>query len=159
MDCRDEATRVAAIKALAVLGDASCISALASAATAGGETGKAAIDTLNTIRGEGVGEAMSRLLDSGDAAVKAAIIKVMATRGDRTVAPAMLKAAADKDPNIRRDAINGLAGAGGPEQVPGMLKLLLACKDDSERSALSKANAPAALRAVWGRPTTLRSRC
>ena len=147
MGSRDEATRVAAIKALAVLGDASCVPFLAKAAIASGETGKAAIETLNTIRSEGVGEAMSRLLDSGNPAVKAGIIKVMATRGDRTVAPAMLKAAADKDPNIRRDAINGLAGAAGPEQVPGMLALLLACKDDSERSTLSKALSKAALRA------------
>jgi len=147
MNNEDQATSVAAIKSLAVLGDASCVAALAKAATAGGETGKAAIETLNAIRSEGVGEAMSRLLDSGDAAVKAGIIKVMATRGDRTVAPAMLKAAADKDPNIRRDAINGLSGAAGPGQVPGILKLLLSCKDDAERSALAKTLSRAALRA------------
>ena len=148
----DAETRIAAIKALAVLGDASCVPALAKVAAAGGEPGNAAIATLNSIRGDGVGEAMGRLLDSGDAAVKAGIIKVMATRADRTVAPAMLKAASDKDANIRSEAIKGLASAAGPEQVPGILGLLLSTKDDSQRSTLANALSRAALRA--GDPTT-----
>ncbi len=142
----DAETRIAAIKALAVLGDASCVPALAKVAAGGDEPGNAAIETLNSIRGEGVGEAMSRLLDSGDAGVKAGIIKVMATRADRTVAPAMLKAASDRDPNIRSEAIKGLASAAGPEQVPGILKLLLSTKDDSQRSALANALSRASLR-------------
>lgn len=143
----DQATRVAAIRALAVLGDASCVPALAKAAAGGGETGQAAIETLNRIRGDGVGAAMSRLLASGDAAVKAGIIKVMATRADRTVAPALLTAAADKNADIRREAITGLAAAAGPEQVPGILALLLSPADASERPALARALSLAALRA------------
>ncbi len=147
IDSDDAATRVAAVRALAVLGDASCVPALAKSAAGGGDTGTAAIETLNRIRGDGVGAAMSRLLESGDAAVKAGIIKVMATRADRTVAPALLTAASDQNADIRREAITGLAAAAGPDQVPGILALLLSPADTAERPALAKALSLAALRA------------
>jgi len=145
---RDEPVRIAAIRALAVLGDASSVPVLAKAVAAGGAVGDAALDSLNRLKGEGVGEAISRLLDSADAAVRAGILGVLTVRADRTMAPAMIKAARDSDETIRKAAIKGLAAAAGQEQLPDIVALLTAAKSDSERSGLETALASAAGRAA-----------
>ena len=142
----DEGVRAAAIKALAVLGDASSVPTLAKAASAGGAVGEAALDALNHLKGEGVGEAMAKLMDSPDTAIRAGILGVLAVRADPVTAPAMVKAARDSDENIRKVAIKGLAAAAGEKQLPDIVALLVAAKSDSERSGLETA-----LAAVAGR--------
>jgi HEAT repeat protein len=142
----NEEIRTAAIKALAVMGDATCVPVLAKAASGGGAAGDAAVETLNRIKGKGVGQAMAKLLDSPDASIRAGIIKVMTARADRTVAPAMVKAAGDKDEKIRAEAIRGLAVVAGPEELPGIVNLLVKTAAPSERTGLAKAMATAAMR-------------
>ncbi|MHC4248345.1 MAG: HEAT repeat domain-containing protein [Planctomycetota bacterium] len=146
IDSGNEPVRIAAIKALAVMGDASCVSVLARAAAAGGAVGDAAVDSLNRIKGEGIGRAMADLLDSPDPAVKAGIIKVITARADKTMAPAMVKAARDRDENIRSAALKGLATVAGLNEMPDMVDMLLEFEGGSERSALEKALAATALR-------------
>ena len=142
----NEAVRIAAIRALAVMGDASSVPILAKVASAGGEVGKAAVDSLGRIKGEGIGDAMSRLLDSSDPAIRAGIINVLTARADRTVAPAMVKAARDRDETIRRAAIKGLGVVAGLEQLPDIVDLLIENRDTSIRSDLEKALAATAMR-------------
>ncbi|MEA3367289.1 MAG: HEAT repeat domain-containing protein [Planctomycetota bacterium] len=142
----DEAVRVAAIQALAVLGDAGSVPVLAKAVAAGGPVRDAAVATLNRIRGEGVGEAIARLLGSSDAAVRAGIVEVLATRADKSMVPAMLKAARDKDGDVRASAIKGLEAAAGADELPELVGLLTRAEDGSERGALEKALAAAIAR-------------
>ncbi|MHC4503172.1 MAG: HEAT repeat domain-containing protein, partial [Planctomycetota bacterium] len=142
----NEAVRIAAIRALAVMGDASSVPILAKVASTGGEIGKAAVDSLNRIKGEGVGRAMADLLDSPDPAIRAGIINVMTARADRTVAPAMVKAARDRDETIRKAAIKGLAVVAGLKELPDIVDLLIENKDTSIRSELEKALAATAMR-------------
>ena len=141
---RDERVRVAALKALGTLGDASSVPMLAKAASAGGEVGKAAANSLNTLKGEGVGEAMSKLLDSPDAAIRGGILNVLIVRADKEMAPVMIKAAGDKDAKIRQAAVKGIAATGGEKELPAIVSLLLACKDPAERSGLESALASSA---------------
>jgi HEAT repeat protein len=146
IDSNDEAVRIAAIGALAVMGDASCIPVLAKVASAGGKVGEAAVGTLNSIKGDDIGRAMADLLDSPDPAVKAGIINVLTARADKTMAPAMVKAARDTDEKIRSAALKGLATVAGLDEMPAMVEMLLDFKDGSQRSALAKALAATALR-------------
>jgi len=141
-----EAVRVAAIKALGVVGDAASVEMLAKAAAAGGTTGQAAIDSLNRLKGEGVSEAMAKLLDSPEAAFRAGVLRVLSTRADKTMLPAMLKAARDSDEGVRKAAVAGLTAVAGGKELPGILDLLLTANSGTERLALQRAAGSAAMR-------------
>ncbi|MBE3069565.1 MAG: HEAT repeat domain-containing protein, partial [Planctomycetes bacterium] len=147
-DSKDETVRLAALRALAALGDVSSVPVLAKAASAGGKEGAVALDSLNRLRGEGVGEAMGKLLDSPDPVIRAGILGVMTVRNDKSMAPAMVKAAGNADANIRKTAIAGLAALAGEKELPDVVALLAATKDEAERSALERALASAAGRAA-----------
>jgi len=147
VESKDEGVRVAVMNALGILGDASSVPVLVKAAASGGAVGDAATGSLNQLKGEGVGEAIAKLLDSTDPVVRAGAIGVMTARADRTMAPAMVKAARDSDQTIRQAAIKGLAAAAGEEQLPDIVVLLTASKSDSERAGLETALAAAAGRA------------
>ena len=143
---QDEGVRIAAIRALATLGDAACVEPLARLAASGGATGQAAADSLTRLKGEGVADAMGKLLDSPDAPVRAGVLGVLANRADRSMAPVMLKAARDKDEAVRKAAIKGLTGAAGEKELPELVALLLAAETTSEQSALERAVAATARR-------------
>ncbi len=136
---KDEAVRIAAIRALGVIGDAASVEPLARAAAAAGAVGQAATDSLNRLKGEGVADAMGKLLDSPDPALRGGILGVLATRADKSMAPVMLKAARDKDEGVRKAAIKGLAVVCGHKELPELVALLLAAKTSSERTGLEKA--------------------
>ncbi len=143
---RDEDVRVAAIRALAALGDASSVPMLARLVAGGGDVGKAASETLNRLKGPGVGEAMSKLLDSPDAAFRAAILRVLTARADKTMVPAMLKAATDRHADVRKAAVKGLETVAGGKEMPSLVSLFLAAKDDADRAALKRAVSAAGMR-------------
>jgi len=139
VDSKDEPVRLAAVKALAVLGDASSVPVLVKTAAAGGPLGDAATKSLNELKGEGVGEAIGKLLDSPDAVVRAGAIGVLTARGDRSMCGEMLKAARDPDEKIRMAAIEGVGALGGCQVLPGIVSLLVASKPGAERDALDRA--------------------
>ncbi|MFW6162040.1 MAG: HEAT repeat domain-containing protein [Planctomycetota bacterium] len=148
LDSREEEVRVAAVRALGTIGDANCVAPLARLAAKGGRTGDAATDSLNRLKGKGVAAAMSQLLDSPEAALRAGILGVLATRADRSMAPVMLKAARDKEADVRKAAIKGLEATAGPEELPDLVSLLLEAERSSERAGLEKAIAAAARRST-----------
>jgi HEAT repeat protein len=138
LNADDEDVRLATIQALGNVGDVSTVPLLAKIASAGDKAGDAAIASLNSLRGDGIGIAMSNLLNSPDPAIKAGILGVLASRADKTTAPAMLKAAQDSDERIRKMAVKGLTAVGGEEELPGIVALLLSAQDD-EKSQLAGA--------------------
>ena len=146
VDSKDEAVRVAAIGALGVVGDASCVAKLAGAASAGGAVGQAATNSLNRLKGTGVGEALAKLLDSDDPALRKGILKVLTARADKTTIPAMLRAARDRDAQVRLAAARGLTAVAGAKELPALVSLLLAAKDAPQRGALARALSAGAMR-------------
>ncbi len=134
----DEGVRVAALQALARLGDADSVPVLAKAVAAGGPVRDAAVGALNRIRGEGVGQAIAKLLGSKDAAVRAGVVEVLATRADASMVPAMLEAARDEDGDVRASAVKGLEAAAGAGDLPHLVDLLVKA-DAGERGAIEKA--------------------
>ncbi len=142
----DPALRLAAVRALGTLGDASTVPVLAKAVAAGGELGEAATESLNRLGGEGVGEAMGRLLDSPEPGFRAAILRVLAARADKAMIPAMLKAALDENAAVRAAAVAGLTAAAGSDELDDLVKLLKATTDAGERDRLVRALSAAAMR-------------
>ena len=142
----DERVRVAALQALGRLGDADSVPVLAKAVAAGGPVRDAAVAALNRIRGEGVGQAIAKLLGSKDADVRAGIVEVLATRADKSMVPAMLEAARDKDAAVRASAYKGLEAAAGADALPELVSLLVQTKESGERGAIEKALAAAIAR-------------
>jgi HEAT repeat protein len=142
----DEAVRVGALQALGRLGDADSVPVLAKAVAAGGPVRDAAVAALNRIRGEGVGKAIAKLLGSKDADVRAGVVEVLATRADKSMVPAMLEAARDKDAAVRASAYKGLEAAAGAGALPEMVSLLVQTKESDERGAIEKALATAVAR-------------
>ncbi len=143
---KTETVRLAAIRALAVIGDAGSVPVLAKAAAGGGPAGQAAVDSLNRLRGAGVGEAMSKLLDDPDPAFRAGILGVLAVRADKTMIPAMLKAARDSDRAVRGAAVKGLEVVAARAELPALVSLLLETKDVGELAGLERALSAAAVR-------------
>ena len=143
---QDEGIRVAAIRALGVIGDAASVEPLARLVSKGGAVGDAATSSLNRLKGEGVAEAMGKLLDARDPALRAGILSVLATRADKSMAPLMLKAARDKDDAVRKAAYKGLEATAGEKELAPIVDLLLSAASTSEQSALEKALSAAARR-------------
>ncbi|MFP4058601.1 MAG: HEAT repeat domain-containing protein [Candidatus Brocadiia bacterium] len=146
LDGEHEEVRLAAIRALGVVGDAASVRPLARIAAAEGQAADAATQSLNRIQGEGVAEAMSKLLDSPQPALRAGILGVLATRADRAMIPAMLKAARDEDEAVRKAAAKGLEQVAGEDELGQLVQLLLDAKSSSERAALARALTAAARR-------------
>ena len=135
---RDKAVRLAAIRALGSLGDASCVPALVRAATANDEAGRAAAESLAQLRGDEVGAALARLLDSSEPGVRAVALAIIARRGERSAAPAVLRLARDRDPQGRKAAMDALDEVTGPEHLAQLADLLVSTKDSRERAVLAR---------------------
>lgn len=129
--------RVAAIRALAEIGDASVTLALADLQRdAEASVARAAKDALAGLAGPQVDAALMSQLAQGDAAARAGAIELLGQRRVLAAIPALLKAAADPEESVRVGAIKVLGDLGGTEQFQTLLGLLL------------QARAPATMQAV-----------
>ena len=106
---QDEEVRAAALEALGGVGDASAVSVLAqAAATAGDSEKKVARASLERLRGDNVDSVLIKSINSGDAEVRAEIIRAVAARGVTQAVGELLKAARDDNETVRREAIHAL---------------------------------------------------
>ncbi len=136
----DESVRLAAIKALAILGDASTVRLLASSAAAGGGAGRAAQASLARLFGEGVNDAIVRIIGAdGDATVRSAMIQAAIDRGANGAVAALLKAAADSDASVRKSAVKALGKLATADNMRPMVRMLLSARDSSERDHIERA--------------------
>jgi len=115
--------KTAAVEALGTLGDASTVAVLAGF-LADAELGKAAARSLTRIEGAGVDKAMIALLEKGSAAEKAGIAAVLRERSAKGAAPALLKAAADNDAEVRKAALKAIAALATVSECDGLIRLL-----------------------------------
>jgi HEAT repeat protein len=136
----DEGVRIAAIRAIAVLGNASSVGLLAEAAAGGGDAGTAAMDALRRLRGADVASALIEVVeDAGDPAVRAKTIEALNARRETTALPVLLRAAKDHESNVRNAAYRALGALGGAAQLPDIVTLLLGSESSSERRNLERA--------------------
>lgn len=137
----DTPVRLAAVKALAKIGNPSVVTALV--ALANEEAGqsalaKAAKATLTAIAGKEVDAAIIRLMETGNASQKAVAISLIEQRRIVSAFGLLQAAARDTDPALRKVAIDAFAQIATPADLPFFLDLLDANKDPAEVEPLRK---------------------
>lgn len=141
VDSGDATVKIAAIKALAVLGDAGSVEKLAMVAAAGGEPGKAAQQTLGRLSGSGVDDTIVGLIASPSAtgAVRAAAIQAAIDRAKTIALPALLKAAKDANADVQKAASRALGELAESPAFAEMVGLVADAKNAVERGNLERA--------------------
>jgi len=135
----DHATiREAAIQALARLGNASSVPVLA-AALMDPANGALATRALVELRGEGVAESLIQQAESGDVALRASVLGVLADRKQIEALPVARKLANGDNAKLRQAAVEVLSKLGTQEDLQRFCDAILTRKDDGEREALAGA--------------------
>jgi HEAT repeat protein len=136
---KDESVRVAALKAIGDLGDASSVGLLAgtAAATRGAEQ-KAARESLYRLRGPKIDETVLAAIPSAEVRVKVELIR---STGERNIAAGveiLLKTARDKDAKVRRETLRVLKTIAEPKYLPALVKLLVDVQSSVDRREAEK---------------------
>ena len=132
--------RVAAWQAMAELGDASAIPALAKAAAAGETVERdAARDTLARLRGPGVREALLEQLAGAEPPEKAELLRALGERGDTEAASVLLQNADLGPEPARLAALESLRKLGLAATFTPLLGLAAKSKSEAECEPVLKA--------------------
>lgn len=151
----NEEVRLAAIEALAALGDASAVPLLAKLAAGEDKTAaRAARESLTRLTGEGVNAAISEGLASGNSATRVQLLGALADRLAEEQGPAVLKLAAADDENLRQEAFKTLAKIGRAGDMPGLIGLLVKEKSEDVRGQAERAVVAIARRTDDAAPAT-----
>lgn len=135
----DESVRIASLKAIGQLGNASSVGVLADrAATSKGAEQKAARESLYRLRGPEVDAAILQSLPSAKADVKAELVTAIGERNIAGSVEALLTTARDEDRKVRVESLKVLKIVGKPEDLPAMVNLLLEIKGEADRTEAEK---------------------
>ena len=136
---KDESVRVAALKAIGDLGDASSVSLLAgrAAATRGAEQ-KAARGSLYRLRGPKVDETVLGAIPPAEARVKVELVRSIGERNIAAGVDVLLKTTTDKEASVRRDSIKALKTIAGPNNLPALVKMLIGVQSSVDRREAEK---------------------
>ena len=142
----NEEGRIAAVYALALLGDGASGQLLVKKAGAAEspDEKKAAVFALANIKGEEVDDAIVKSMQNSQPVMRAELIGVLYDRNAAGAADALLKEATNADTKVSRAAFKALAKLAGEKYLPEMIKLLLGIQDqsgrrDAERAAVAVA--------------------
>lgn len=134
LDDEQEAVRAAAVKALGALGGAADVPLLAGKAATGARLEKgAARMSLVRLRGEDVNQAIVSAVGKGDPAERVELLGVLAARGAKETLPTVVAAAEDSEASVCLAALGALRFLADEGQVPTLVKLLRAARDDRQR--------------------------
>jgi len=125
--------RIAALQALGKLGDASSVSLLAkAAATAKGDEGEIARESLYRLCGPKVDEAILTGISKANPKVKVELIRSIGERNVGSAVETLLKTAQDKNGGVRLESIKVLKDVAKPKDVPALVDLLINARGESE---------------------------
>ena len=132
--------RLAAAKALAVLGGSSNVELLADVSAADDETGKAAMESLSRISAPGVTDELIGIAQSrSEAQVRVNVIQTLINRRQTEAIPALFTVAGDNNSNVRQAAYKALGELSGQKELPTMVSILLAAESDADRAGIERA--------------------
>ena len=133
--------RMAALRALGVLGDESTVDLLAErAALTNGVEQETARESLAGLRGPAVDSRIIAALSKPSASpVRAELARCLGPRRAHAAVPVLLGTAMDPDHPVRMSAIRSLGDIAGEKDMPALVNLLVALKDESQRSEVQKA--------------------
>ena len=152
----DQAVKVAALKALRDMGDASVVTLLAEAAAdTKGEVRQQARGSLYRLRGDEIDPAIVGAIDSADAAVKVELIKAAGERHNSKAVAALLKTTKDADRKVRVESIKVLRDIAGAKDLAGLVDVLVNTQSLTELKAAEKAVATVAAKADKSKATEI----
>ncbi len=140
------AVRVAALDALAALGDASVVPLLAQRAAEAQEASEqqAARNSLNLLRADGTNAAIAKQLAADKPGVRAEAAKALAARSAVDQVGSLLGAAEDKEPAVAAEVFKAIRVIAKAEHVPALVKLLVSATDGGVRGEAENAVVAAA---------------
>lgn len=134
----DAGVRIAAIRALATLGDASVVELLLTGLAEGGRAASAARHALEAVYGEGVEAKIIASMQSATN-LRALLIEVLHRRRAVAAVPALLEETGHADVEIRRRAMAALSELAEIDDVPAMVAGVLTAERGAERDSAEKA--------------------
>jgi len=147
----DEGVRIAALQALGKLGDASVVPTLVAKATGPApkerETARASLDRM---AGKDVNPAIAKHLASAGAKARAELVRCLGARNAVGQVADVLKAAQDKDPAVRGEAVKALRTLATADHVPVLLDFLIQITDAAQRAETARTVVAAAAKADDG---------
>ncbi len=130
--------RVAALRAMGVLGDLSCVDILVGAAvSSGGDEQKAAQESLYRLKGSDVDEAILNKIPDAEQKVKVELVRSCEQRNIKSSVPVLMKTAKDADAKVRTESIKALRALAGPGDIGALIELQLAASGN-DRGELEK---------------------
>ncbi|MBI4558181.1 MAG: HEAT repeat domain-containing protein, partial [Candidatus Hydrogenedentes bacterium] len=131
----DREVKLAAVKALGVLGDADDVPALTGLLSSDdADLTRAANASLGAMEGENVNPAIADAFPDATAAVRRQLLDLLVDRRATQALALAITSLDDPDMLVRTAALRSLSVVGGKEQVPQVLQLLTSAADSSERS-------------------------
>jgi len=130
----DGSVRLAALRALERLGDASSVMFLAKrAATATGAEQKAARESLYRLRGSDIDKTILTNIERADEAIKVELVRSIAHRNIHAGVKTLLKTAEDSDGNVRLESFKALKAIADRQYLPALIELLLNVQGQPDR--------------------------
>lgn len=125
LDSDHREVRVAALRALGVLGGAGDVPRLATlAATGVPDEQRAAAEALLRLRGEDIHSAMVAIGESAQPGVRAQLLRALGARNATEALPAVIQAAGHRDPIVQTAALKALRQLASPGDTDQVVRLL-----------------------------------
>jgi hypothetical protein len=139
-DSADPAVRVAALRALGLVGDASALPRLLQASTRGDAVGQAARQSLEILCDPRVDEELARLTRAEpDSQRRVTWIGLVEARRSSGGVALLLQEATHERPEVRTRAMAALANLAGPQDIAAMAAAVLSADQGAERDNAEKA--------------------
>lgn len=145
----DPGTRRAALAVLGTIGGAADAGVLLEAIAANRDTEDAAIavNSLRRIAGAAVDEAILRALAAAtDPRPRIELIRLLAARALPSATGELLRQAATSDADVRLAALHALKSLAGAPELPALIAITKACRDDAVRDGAESAVVAVCLR-------------
>ncbi|NLF70894.1 MAG: hypothetical protein GX575_17825 [Candidatus Anammoximicrobium sp.] len=151
-DANAPTVRVAALEALAALGDPSVVPLLTQRAAEAQppDEQQAARNSLNSLRADGTNAAIAKQLSTDKPGVRAEAAKALAARGAADQLAALLKAAEDSEPAVAAEAFQAIRAIATAQHLPALVTLLVTAQHGVVRSEAENAVVAAAATAAAG---------
>jgi HEAT repeat protein len=136
---QDKSVRIAALKALGRLGNASDVGLLAqAAANTTGDEQKVARDSLYQLSAPNVDQEILTNIPKSEASIKIELIRAVGERNITTGVTTLLIMAKDSDRKVRIESFRVLRIIAVPEHLPELVRLLINAQESSDRTEAEK---------------------
>ncbi len=139
-------SRMAAVRVLAQIGDASAVPVLLKTAQASGQLGTAALESLDKLEGEAVDGAIAAGLGDASGQTLVVLIQLVGSRGIESAVPVLIEAADRDDEQVRLAAVDALGMTVAFDKLDTLVARLLEPRDERDAAAARKALLTAATR-------------